>query len=426
MISNEQSYNILNAEENLAMANSLSPNVSNPSENLYQQYMDAFEEVYKTMQENYYAPVERSDFDRFIEQFNTKIYANLKKEGKSGDYVRWRSAALLVDFLKTDEDIFSAFYPPEPAKEYAQTVLGVRHDLGIEGRLTEQGFQTTQVEPRSDAYTQGLRIGDVITAIDVKNVMSMPEPEINEMLTPLIDTKVKIEYVNAATPVARHIEVLSKEYFKQTVFDVPTKYPKVYCLKIARFNRKTAEDLYRFLDYYKKSGPVAGLIIDLRGNPGGPPLAAREISSFFLKGGDNFAYFQKKGQPEAMLDVPVIPDELKYDGPMVILIDKDSGSASELFAGVLQRQGRTILMGKNSAGQVMLKSMFNLSDTSMLLLITSRGHFPDGGVFSFDGLSPDRVLDDSEGVDIVDSAAKYLVYVNIHPEVLQKLRENAP
>lgn len=388
----------------------------------YNQYLVYFEEIYNTMMENYYAPVARSEFDRFINQFNTKIYKNLADEGKSDDYVKWRSASMLISFLKTQEDVFSELYPPKPAQEYVQTALGVRHDLGIEGHKTDHGLVTTQVEPRSDAYQEGLRIGDVIIAIDSVDIVPLAESEINNLLSPLAGTQVIINYVVAATQTEKSIEVTSKDFFKQTVFDVSTNVPNIYCLKIERFNRKTAEDLYRFLQYYKSLGPIMGLIIDLRGNPGGPPLAAREISGFFLEGGDDFAYFQKKNQPEAHLDVPALPEELKYDGPMVVLIDKGSGSASELFSGVMQRKGRTILMGQNSAGQVMLKSMFNFDDGSMVLLITSRGHYPDGGAFSFSGLTPDRYIKEEENLDIVDYASKYLIYVNMHPEILEKLK----
>lgn len=386
--------------------------VSEEEVDSYQAYIDFFEEVYKTMQENYYGDVSRDEFDRFIKQFDTKIYAQLQGTGKSIDYIRWRSAALLVDFLKSQEDVFSAFYPPKPAKEYEQTALGRRMDLGIEGEFAQDGFKTTHVEPRSDAYKQGLRQNDLILKIDGQELISLTEEEVKELLNPLVDTKVSIQFLGFADRKRKDIQVVSQDYFKQTVFSVPTKIPYIYCLKIQSFNRKTSEDLFRYLKHYSEQGPIKGLIIDLRGNPGGPPLAAREISGFFLPGGDDFAYFHKKGHPRAMLDVPKIPEKLKYDGPMVILVDQKSGSASELFSGILQRRRRAVLMGTNSAGQVMLKSMFHFDDESMLLLITSRGHHPDGAPFSFQGLTPDRRFKEDEEVNVIDYATTYLVYVN--------------
>ena len=122
---------------------------SPPAEDqVYQQYLEFFEEVYETMTANYYLPVERKDYEGFIEKLNAKIYSNLKEDGKSTDYIKWRSAAYLVEYLKSHDDTFSAFYPPKPAKEYEQTVLGKRIDLGIEGKLIPEGYLVVRIEPR--------------------------------------------------------------------------------------------------------------------------------------------------------------------------------------------------------------------------------------------------------------------------------------
>ena len=378
----------------------------------YQSYIDFFEEIYTTMNEHYYEVIPRSEFDSFKERFKTKIYSQLNDTGKSSDFIRWRSAAFLVDHLKTKEDVFSAFYPPKPAKEYEETVLGKRIDLGIDGNRIDIGFHVTHVEPRSDAYNKGLRNNDLLLMINEQKTIDLTDEDIIELLNPLEEAKTTLVYKSFADRKDRSIEVLSQEYFKQTVFDVPLNIPNIYCLKIERFNRKTGEDVFRFISFYKKQEEMKGLIIDLRDNPGGPPLAAREIASLFLPGGDEFTYFEKKGETMGTLDVPTIPDELKYDGPIVILVNEKSGSASELFSGVLQRRGRGILMGTNSAGQVMLKSMFHFDDESMVLLITARGRHPDGTPFSFSGLTPDRLVEEGDQDNILKYAAQYLYYKN--------------
>ena len=378
----------------------------------YKSYTDFLNKVYQTMDENYYQPVSREAFDQFIEDFKTKIYSQLKDTGKSNDYIRWRSAAYLVEKLKSPEDIFSEFYPPKPAKEYETKALGKRVDLGVEGVLNNRGFQVTHIEPRSDAYTKGIRQEDILLKIDGKVARDLKQEEVRELLNPLFESTVKIVYLDVDRNLETEVDVVSKEYFKQMVFMVPTKSPNIYALEIRGFNRKTAEDLLRFLNYFRQQGPVRGLILDLRGNPGGPPLSARELSSFFLPSGDEFAYFQKKGQPKASLDVPAIPQNLKYDGPLVILVDHKSGSSSELFSGILQRHGRATLMGQRTAGQVMLKSMFDFDDGSMVLLVTARGHHPDGQVFSFNGLLPERLVGEEEKIDLIDYASLFFVYTD--------------
>ncbi|MDP8213498.1 MAG: S41 family peptidase [Candidatus Zapsychrus exili] len=107
-----------------------------------------------------------------------------------------------------------------------------------------------------------------------------------------------------------------------------------------------------------------------------------------------------------------MPTKFKYSGPLAILINEGSGSASELFSGVMQKRGIAALMGENSAGQVLLKSMFDLEDGSMMLLVTGRGHHPDGSVFSFRGLSPNRYFGAEEDRNIIDYATMYLIYKN--------------
>ena len=375
---------------------------------LYPEYLDFFEKVYKTLDENYYYPLDRDGFNRFIDKFSTKIYPELKAEGKSNSYVKWRSAAYLVEDLKAKEDIFSAFYPPESAAQYEQEVLGKQIDLGIQGEMKLEGFVVTNVEPRADAFEKGLRGGALIVKIDQLPVAGLSLEKVNQLLTPLENTLVHLEFIDAETKETRVIDALSKEYFKQTVFMLPLSVPDVYCLKIERFNRMTAEDLTRFMQYILEKGGK-GIILDLRGNPGGPPLAAREISAFFLPPNSDFAYFQMKDQPKSGLDVPEIPEQFHYHGNLVVLVNKESGSASELFSGIMQRRGRAEIMGQNTAGQVFLKSMFHFDDKSMVLLVTARGHHPDGEVFSFDGVTPDEKMEDKHmGDDLIKYAATVL------------------
>jgi len=383
--------------------------------NTYQEYIDFFEKVYKTVENDYYFPVKREAFDRFLVQFNTKIYGQLKGEDKTSDYIRWRSAALLVDALKDPEDSFSAFMPPKYADKYEKEVLGEQIDLGIEGKLTDGGYLVTRVEPRADAYVQGLREKDIILAIDDVVVTKLAEDAIGQKFNPLVGTKVGLRYLANEDQKERNITVVSQQYFKQSVFPEPVDVPGVFCLQIRHFNQKTSEDLLRFLQVIERY-PGSALILDLRGNPGGPPLAAQEISGFFLTPTEDFAYFQKKEEKIARLQVPLIPEKYHYKGPIAILVDKESGSSSELFSGVLQKRGRAVLIGTNTAGKVLLKSMFHFDDGSMLLLVTARGHFYDGAVFDFNGLTPDKPVEDSQA-DLVHFAAIYLKGQVLNPNL---------
>ena len=375
----------------------------------YQEYVNFFEKVFKTFESNYYLAPDRTVYKNFLEKFRTKIYPELKGEGKSDDYVRWRSSWFLTEALKSKEDKFSQFYPPAPAEKFQHDALGQRIDLGIEVKKVDAGFLVTRIEPRSDAYDNGLRENDVLLRLDGKDIRFLPQDEVEKRLSPLAGASVATTYFAHETKKERTIAPVSKEYFKQTVFLRPVDVPGIVCLEIPHFNRTTGDDLFKFLHLIRPYNP-RGLVIDLRGNPGGPPLAAREVVSFFLKGGEEFAYFQKRGAPKDSLDVPTIADEYKFNGPIAILVDQDSGSSSELFSGVMQFRHRAIVFGVNTAGQVFLKSMFPFDDGSMVALITAPGYFPDGSRFSFNGITPDQVVANAPKDGLINLAAAYLAF----------------
>jgi carboxyl-terminal processing protease len=150
------------------------------------------------------------------------------------------------------------------------------------------------------------------------------------------------------------------------------------------------------------------LVIDLRGNGGGPPLAAREIVSYILPPGTDMIYFQRKNRPKALLKT--FPTRFTYKGEITILIDKGTGSSSELFSWTLKGYDRAVLMGfENSAGKTFLKSMFNLKDESMLFLVTSLAYLYNGTTFDPNGLTPDFILPGEENMFpfIAESMDKY-------------------
>src|SRR5437016_5375174 len=103
-----------------------SPQAANTQD--HQQYTDFFEKVYQTFQDNYYLPPDRKIYDDFLRKFNTRIYAQLQSEGKSNDYVRWRSAWYLVEALRSKDDKFTQFYPPKPAVKFQHEALGEKID----------------------------------------------------------------------------------------------------------------------------------------------------------------------------------------------------------------------------------------------------------------------------------------------------------
>jgi len=372
----------------------------------YKEYHAFCHQVYETMAANYYRPVSQENLKKFLYVFNTILYPRFKAEHVSSNLAKWRSSGHLIDALKAPEDVFSGFYAPQAADQFEQVMLGKNTDLGIKVESVLEGYRVTHIEPRVDAYEKGLRENDILLAIDNVMLTGLSQEEVVAKLTPQEGQVLNLRYLDGNDGTEKNIEIGRKEYFQQFVSMIPVDVPGVSCLRIERFNRKTGEDMGRLLEQIMNNDNT-GLIIDLRDNPGGPPLAAREISGFFLPPNEEFAYFQRRGQQKTVLSVPETPVEKRYTGKMVILVNKGSGSASELFAGILQKRKRAVVMGTKTAGQVMLKSMFRFQDGSLMFLVTGRGYHPDGTAFSFDGVTPDVTVN-TDKIDLVKLAAEYM------------------
>ncbi|MFH1768843.1 MAG: S41 family peptidase, partial [Candidatus Omnitrophota bacterium] len=167
-------------------------------------------------------------------------------------------------------------------------------------------------------------------------------------------------------------------------------FPGIYCLKIKSFNKKTADDLEDYIISFNQEA-INLLILDLRNNPGGPPLAVRQLSGMFMPEHTKLVYYEKKNTPEFGITTP--SSGTHYKGTMIILINKNSGSACEILAAAFKRYKRAILMGKEpTAGQAFLKSTFKLKDGSMLAMITGSTYLFDGTPISMGGIKPDYLI----------------------------------
>ncbi len=361
-------------------------------EKVFQGYVEYFKSVYDVMEKNYYLPVTAQAFEQFVAEFKSKIFGpQVKDKTKIDDAVKHVGTGIMVSKLKSSEDPFTNFFPPQVVKEFKQSVLGYAGDIGIEGYVKDSRFLITQVEPRSDAFKKGIRISDEILKINDNPVADIPADSIKKIFSPEIESKVVLELFSPSTNQVYTASVASSQYFKQSVFLIPTTNAEVSCLKIKFFNEETGNEMRTAIDDLNRS-KIRKLILDLRDNSGGPPLAAWDMAGAFLPKDQKLFYFQKRNsEPQGLVSTesPVL-----YEGTMLVLINKGTGSAAELFAGILQAYNRAGLVGTNSAGQVFLKSLFDLSDGATLELTVAKGYLFNGNPISAEGLKPDIAMAD--------------------------------
>jgi len=357
----------------------------------YKPYLDYLNEVYLVMDRDYYLPVTRYSYDRFIKEFKYSILSQLKSSDRFEPLIAWRGSNLLVQGLRNPEDSFTNFIPPPIAEKYSEEIYGYQTDLGINGNLTSTGFLIDTVEKKSDAFRKGIHGGLIILEINGRDVQKLTKKELEDLFHPPIGTIVDFKIYFPVENKVLDYSVTCEEYFKETVFNIPTGITGIYCLKIDKFNKETAKDLNRHIAEFLKNGDIKFLILDVRGNPGGPPLAVREIAGTFLGPGYKLAYYLRKAAAVAGLISP--ESDILYKGPLILLIDGKSGSASELLAGILKKYKRAVIVGKRpTAGMAFLKGTHKFEDGSMLAMITGMSHLYDGEKLGPDGVMPNIII----------------------------------
>jgi carboxyl-terminal processing protease len=145
----------------------------------------------------------------------------------------------------------------------------------------------------------------------------------------------------------------------------------------------------RFGEVIDSMGDMRGLIIDIRGNPGGMHEVGEAIASKLLQKETLFSVFKYRDKTE---EVVVQPGENTYDGPVVVMIDVMNASASERFSGCIQSIGRAVIIGERSSGSVGPSDIKKLPNGASFMYLISQSLTPDGMVLEGHGVIPDIVV----------------------------------
>ena len=370
---------------------SASPDLFHVTFDDYQQpYLDHLEKVFRVMDEGYYKPVSKEVYEKFRQKFIDNVLSKLPKHGELIHEVAWRGGGLLVNSLKQPGDTFTNYIPPKQAKEYAKKVYGYQHDIGITGHMSGKGYIVDRVEKRSDSYKKGIRPGNIIISVNGRELIGLDIEEVKKLLTPELKSIVKVTVFLSETGQTETFEIVCEEYFKETVKSIPTGVSGVFCLKIEKFNRETANDLKSHIRAFNQVG-MRFLIIDLRNNPGGPPLAVRELAGIFLPENTKLAYYKKRNQP--LFGLSSTSSDVHYGGSMMIMVDEMSGSSSELFAGTFKAYKRAIIVGKTpTAGMAYLKGLKQFDDGAMVAMITGLSYLFNGQELGLNGVAPNLLI----------------------------------
>jgi carboxyl-terminal processing protease len=225
----------------------------------------------------------------------------------------------------------------------------------------------------SPAFKAGVHPGDVIIAVDGKSTANLDTPGVANLLKGPRGRKVSITVEREGAPKPLVIDLMDDEIPQPSVDVAFMIKPGIGYMHINGEMETTSREVQDALD---KFGPnMTGLLIDLRGNPGGVLNEAVDVCDKFLQKGQIVVSQRGRAFPDQVYRAPS-GSTAKY--PIVVLVNRNSASAAEIISGALQDHDRALIVGETTFGKGLVQTVFPISENSGLALTTFHYYTPSG------------------------------------------------
>lgn len=344
--------------------------------------------------------VEKSSHAETFQQL--ELFADVLSRVRNDYVVTVDDSELIEDAINgmlQSLDPHSSYVNADAFRDLQVNTSGEYGGLGME--VTQEDGVVKVVSPIDDtpAKRAGVLSGDYITEIDGESIIGMSLSEAVDKMRgkpgqPIVITVVREDEDPLEITMVR--EVIKRQVVKHEVKD------GIGYLRISQFNEKTETSLESAIKALKSEmGRIPGIVLDLRGNPGGLLDQSIKVSSAFLDGGEVVSTRGRKADDTDRYNAD--RGELLKNVPVVVLIDGASASASEIVAGAVQDRGRGLILGMTSFGKGSVQSVIPLRGgrDGALRLTTQRYYTPAGRSIQATGITPDVAVsyapDDGKG-----------------------------
>jgi carboxyl-terminal processing protease len=313
-----------------------------------------------------------------------------------------------INGMLSDLDPHSAYLDAEAFRELQVGTQGEFGGLGIEVGM-EDGFVKV-ISPIEDtpAFRAGLKPGDLIIKLDESNVKGMTLNEAVKRMRGKPNTDITLTVIRKGEPKPRVI-TLTRAIIQIQSVKYKLVEPGYAYVRVTQFQEHTPEKMVAGLEKMFNEGPIKGLILDLRNDPGGLLNAAVAISAAYLPDNALVVYTDGRTEDSKMRlyasseyylrgsksdFMKKLPPEVK-DVPMVVLVNGGSASASEIVAGALQDHRRAVIMGTQTFGKGSVQTILPLGNNTAIKLTTARYFTPNGRSIQAKGITPDIVVEEA-------------------------------
>ena len=288
--------------------------------------------------------------------------------------------------MLSELDPHSSYMEADAFRQLDNNSRGRYSGIGVEIFIQNNDVKVVYVMEGGAADKAGLVIGDVITSIDQKDLRGQHMQLAIDSLRGEVGSTVEITVRHENGEVSSH-ELVRDFVEVASVFSRPVDVDYGY-FQVTHFTRRSADELLEQIEHMQgyHEGPLKGIVLDLRNNPGGVLIPAVTMADGFL---DDGLIVSTRGRAENQLEYSAEPGQWLDGVPMVVLVNRSSASASEVLAGALQDHGRALIVGEKTFGKGSVQSVLNLRNGSGIRLTTSRYYTPNGRSIQAEGILPD-------------------------------------
>jgi carboxyl-terminal processing protease len=301
--------------------------------------------------------------------------------------------AVVLEYLSgatNSLDAYSAYLTPDQLTEVYSQIEGNFVGLGVELKTQSAALVIVRVITGSPAQRAGIRAGERIVAVNGRLTQEMSPDQAANQLQGVEGSLVTLTLAAPGSP-PREVTVRRQRVEVPSVDQAEILDPVlgIAYLRLACFQRTTRRDLENLLWRLHAAG-MRSLIVDLRGNPGGLLVTAVEVANLFV---DRGIIVSTRGRSPQEDFTYTAHEEGVWRMPLTVLIDQDSASAAEIFAGAIRDHHRGVIVGVRSYGKGSVQGIFPLENsTSGVRLTTAKFYSPSGRPYSRVGVEPDLLV----------------------------------
>jgi carboxyl-terminal processing protease len=305
--------------------------------------------------------------------------------------------AAIEGMLRSLGDKWSQYLPESESTTFENAVEGQYSGIGVWLRSDESGLVgIAGVVPTSPAEFANLQEGDLIQSVDGETTQDKSLDTVAKLLSGKPNT-------TAILSVNRSEEILTFSVKRTELRSNPVQLKKlkneIVLISISEFTRGTARSMRSALA--ASGAERSGVILDLRGNPGGLLVEATDVAGAFLNGGTVVEFFKPGKSPEIFNAI----GDGDSKTPLVVLIDRGTASAAEIVAAALQDRNRAVIVGERTFGKAAVQDLTELSNGAAIELTIGYYLTPNGKRLEGQGLDPDIMVSSNESKSVAETRA---------------------